>query len=323
MGACIRTKYRGTESVKSRKQAFQLFKGGLAAILGKFKSFCMPYTTSLLFAVELDQKITELIGNLYIAIQEVIQAETHSFLLFIRNFLSTTIGPGVYIGKLGRHLLQSSSLLINDMINTHHNIGLKRMRLLKCIAVIEDNRASGKRQCIRGEEFCLYQNNRIIHQDTTISVIGVISVRPVHHNNVGLPIPYLPDHFFPVFKCRHQFTIMDIKYVCCDSQYIGSILDLLHSAKSEFSARHPKVTDIPVGHRDAFECMSLGSPHRSNSARGDFAIIWMGAKSNNSKNPIFGLTRVRLFSQQHKAKGQDSKEEYQFVGHGCDVWLVS
>src|SRR5690625_5699159 len=62
------------------------------------------------------------------------------------------------------------------MINTHHNIGLKRMRLLKCIAVIEDNRASGKRQCIRGEEFCLYQNNRIIHQDTTISVIGVISV---------------------------------------------------------------------------------------------------------------------------------------------------
>src|SRR5690625_1325183 len=132
MGACIRTKYRGTESVKSRKQAFQLFKGGLAAILGKFKSFCMPYTTSLLFTVELDQKITELIGNLYIAIQEVIQAETHSFLLFIRNFLSTTIGPGVYIGKLGGHLLQSSSLLINYIIDPHHNIGLKRVRSLKC-----------------------------------------------------------------------------------------------------------------------------------------------------------------------------------------------
>src|SRR5690625_2892457 len=323
MGACIRTKYRGSQVVTTLYQAYQLYKLVLASILGKFRSFCMPYTTSLLFTVELDQKITELIGNLYIAIQEVIQAETHSFLLFIRNFLSTTIGPEVYIGKLGGHLLQSSSLLINFIIDPHHKIGLKRVRSLKCIAVIENNRASRKGWCIRSEEFCLYQNNRIIHQDTTVSVISVISIRTVHQNNIGLPVPYLPDHFFPVFKGWHQFTIMDIKYVCCDSQYIGSILDLLHSPQNEFTSRHPKVTDISVGHGDAFECMSLGSPHGSNSSRGDFAIIRMGAKSDNSKSPIFGLTRVCLFCQHQKAEDKSNEIEKACAGHGINIGLIN
>src|SRR5690625_858311 len=122
--------------------------------------------------------------------------------------------------------------------------------------VIEHHWIAWKRWCIRGKESRFDKNRGIVYQNSAITVIRMIVISPVNHDDISLPLSDLPRHFPAVLERRHQLTIVDIHHFSRYPKHFGSCLHLCHATYGQGSARSE---ERRVGKEG--RCRRRGEPH--------------------------------------------------------------
>src|SRR5207245_8801198 len=96
---------------------------------------------------------------------------------------------------------------------------------------------------------------------------------------------------------RQEFAVVDIQHLGRDAENLGGLLNFGGSATRQRSARFAPVTNVAVGDGDKFDMMSLGGPHGGRSARLQFAIVRMSAKTNDAQLAVVRRNRIPLGRQ--------------------------
>jgi hypothetical protein len=114
-------------------------------------------------------------------------------------------------------------------------------------------------------------------------MIGMIVIRAMAENDVGLPFADQPRKSAAVLDSREKLTIVNIEDLGGDAKDLGATLDFRRTTQRELSSAHGKMADIAIGRRHELDVVARRGPLGGNTARLEFAVIRMGSKCNNSE----------------------------------------
>ena len=97
-------------------------------------------------------------------------------------------------------------------------------------------------------------------QDARVAVIRVIVVRPVPHDDVGLPFANEPRDRPPVLERRHQLAVVDVEHFVLDAEDSRAFCHFRLAPLRERTAGALEMADVAVRHRDELHLVARGRP---------------------------------------------------------------
>src|SRR5207247_1074508 len=110
-------------------------------------------------------------------------------------------------------------------------------RFLERVGVKEKRRIVLEDLRIRAEERHGHHVSGVLNQNAGISVIGMIVVGPMAHDNVGFPLTDKAGNGAAVLQSRQQLAVVDIQYLSGDAKNLGGLLNFGSPPSSQRSAR--------------------------------------------------------------------------------------
>ena len=170
-------------------------------------------------------------------------------------------------------------------------LGVERLRILEAVRVVHEDRVARGRRRVGHEERRHDHDRGVVHQHARVAVIRVVVVRPVAHDDVGLPVANEPGHRAAVLERRHQLAVVDVEHLGLDAEDPRALRDFRLAPLRQRPAGALEVADVAVGHRDELHLVPGGGPQRRHAARLQLGVVRVRAEGDDPQRTRRGVAR--------------------------------
>ncbi len=178
---------------------------------------------------------------------------------------------------------QGIELLFDHAVNGDDDVRTKRVGPLKVVVGIEKDRVLSQIRRLRAEERDRDHEGRVLGEHAHVTVVGMIVVRPVGNDQIGVPGADQPSHGAAIFQGRHQLAVMDVQHLRSRAQDLRGRAHLGQAPGGQGFACHAGVPGVAIGDRGQFHVMSQGRPEHGRSTGTDLRIVGMSPEDDDSQ----------------------------------------
>ena len=127
---------------------------------------------------------------------------------------------------------------------------LKRVRAREAVLVGQEHGIAGQGRRVGAEERHRDHVGRVLHEPPDGPVVGMVVVRTMAEDDVGLPFANEPGDRAPVLQRRLELAVVDVEHLRGDAEDLRGLLHLGGAPARERAAGLAPVPDVAVGDRD-------------------------------------------------------------------------
>ena len=161
--------------------------------------------------------------------------------------------------------------------------GRERLWILESVRVIHEDRIARRGRRVWHEEGRDHDDCRVVHQDARVAVIGVVVVRAVAHDDIGLPLADEPRHGLAVVERRRQLAVVNVHHIGLDAEDARALGDFRLSPPRQRSTGGFEMADVAIGHGHELDLGASRRPQRRHAARFQLRIVGMGAEGDDAQ----------------------------------------
>src|SRR5262245_26759767 len=255
----------------------------LGTVLAKLESLGVPDSKASIVAITPKEQIAVIIRHGGVSVDQPVADEVLSRLVIFWHARQITPHPRILVGELRRHRLDAGALLVKHVVNGDDDHRVERIWLFEIVGVVKDDRVLRAWRRVGHEERRGDQHGGVFHQHASVSVIGVIIVRPRAEHYVGLPLSDQPGDGPTIFNRRQQLAVVNVQHLRLNAERLGASFHFRRAPERQRPAGHREMADVAVGSRHEFYLVPLRGPLRGHACRFQFAIIRVCAKCDNSQ----------------------------------------
>ncbi len=266
---------------RRREHPLQLVRRRLTAVLPELERLRVLDLLSALRPIERHEPIPILVGDGHVPLLHDVEEVRGALAVAFRHVCQCAPLPGILVAELRRHGRDARPFLFRHIVNADDDARRERLGILESVRVVHEDGIPRRWRRVGHEERRHDDDRRIVHQHARVAMIGMIVVRAVAHDDVGLPFADQPRHRLAVLERRHQFAVVNVHHVGLDAENPRALRHFRLAPPRQRSAGGSEMADVAVGHRDELHLVPGGGPLRRDAARLQLGVVGMCAEGDD------------------------------------------
>jgi len=154
-------------------------------------------------------------------------------------------------------------------------------------------------------------------------MIGVVVVRAMAQDDVGLPVADQAGDRAAVLERGHELAVVNVEHLVLDAENARAFGDFGLAALRERPAGLLEVADVAVGHGDELHLVAACGPERRHAARLELGIVGMGAEGDDAQRLTRWLSGCGLPGDERQQRDGQDRQTNRHATHTSDYVLVA